>query len=57
MKNTLSEMKSISEDINRVDKEEAWTTDIEDGEAKDTQSKWEDKKAETIQENRTEIQE
>ena len=38
MKNTVSEMKIILEGINRVDKEEDWTTDIQDGEAKDTQS-------------------
>ena len=36
MKNTLSEIKSILEYINREDKEEDRTTNIEDGEAKDT---------------------
>ena len=46
MKNT-SEMKSILEGINRVDKEDQ-TTNIEDGEAKDTQSEWQGKKANTI---------
>ena len=39
-KNTLSEMKSILEGINRVKEEEGWNTDKEDGEAKDTQSEW-----------------
>ena len=36
MKNTLSEMKTILEGINRAEEEEDWTTDIEDGEAKVT---------------------
>ena len=40
MKNALSEMKSILEGINRVNKEEDQTTNIEDGEAKNTQSEW-----------------
>ena len=44
MKNTLFEMKNILQGINRVDKEEDQTTDIEDGEAKDTQSEWQKKK-------------
>ena len=36
MKNTSSEMKSILEGINRVDKEEHRTTNIEDREPKHT---------------------
>ena len=36
--NTLSKMKSVLEGINRRDKEEDRTTDIEDREAKDTQN-------------------
>ena len=39
-KDTLSEMKCILEGINRVDEEEDRTTDIDDEEAKDTQSEW-----------------
>ena len=38
IKNTLSEMKNILEGINRMNKEQDCTADIEDGEAKDTQS-------------------
>ena len=37
IKNTWSEMKSLLDVINRVDKEEDQMTDIEKGEAKDTQ--------------------
>lgn len=36
MKNTLLEMKSILEEINRLDKEKEQIANIEDGEAKDT---------------------
>ena len=43
MKNIWSEMKSILEGINRVDEEEDWTTNTGDGEAKDTQSEWQEK--------------
>ena len=52
MKNTLSEMKSILEGINRVDEKEDWTTNIEDGEGKDTQPKWQEKgKPRTLNQN------
>ena len=43
MKNTLSENKEILEGINRVDKKEDRTTDMEDREAKNTQSEWQEK--------------
>ena len=42
MKNMLSEMKSILDGINRVDEEDQ-TTDMEDGEDKNTQSKQQEK--------------
>ena len=45
MKNTLSEMKSILDGINGVDKEEDQTINIEDGEAKDTQKEWQKKRS------------
>ena len=43
MKNTLSEMKSILEGIRRVEEKEDRNTDIEDGEAKDTQPEQQEK--------------
>ena len=51
MKNTLSKMKSILEGINRVDKEEDQTTDIEDREAKDIQSEWQEKESQDYNNN------
>lgn len=44
MKNTLSEIMSVLEEINRADKEENRTNDIEDGETKDVQSEGQKKK-------------
>ena len=43
MKNTLYEMMSILEGINRVDEEENLTTNIENGKAKVTQSEYQEK--------------
>ena len=43
MKNTLSELKGILVGINTVGEEEGWNTDIEDREAKDTQSEQQEK--------------
>ena len=43
MKNILSEMKSILNGINRVNKEDQ-TTNIEGRKAKDTQSEWQEKR-------------
>ena len=51
MKNTLSEMKSMLNGINGVNKEEDWTTDIEDGEAKDTQSECKKKRIQDYNNN------
>ena len=51
MKNTLSEIRSIWNGINRVNKEEDRTTDIEDEEAKDTQSEWQEKRSQDYNNN------
>ena len=45
MKNTLSVMRSISIGVNKVNKEEDQMTDTEDGEAKDTQSEWQERRS------------
>ena len=45
MKNTLSVMRNISIGINKVNKEEDQMTDREDGEAKDTQSEWQERRS------------
>ena len=50
MENTLFE-KSILEGINRVDKEEDQTTKIENGEAKDTLSEWQEKRSQNYNNN------
>ena len=47
MKNTFSEMKKILNGINRVNKEEDENSDIEDEEAKDTQSEWQEKRSQS----------
>ena len=52
MKNILSEMKSILERINRMDKEEDRITDIEDEEDKDTQSEWQEKRSQDYNNNK-----
>ena len=51
MKNTLPEMKSILNGINRVDKEEDQTTDIEDGEVRYTQSEQQEKRSQDYNDN------
>ena len=44
MKNILSEMRSILNGINKVNKEKDQMTYLEDWKAKDTQSEWQEKK-------------
>ena len=44
IKNTLSEMRSVLNGINKVNKEEDQMTYKEDGKAKDTQSEWQEKR-------------
>ena len=47
MKNTISEMKSILEGINRVDETKDWISNIEDRVAEDTQLEQQQKKKES----------
>ena len=51
MKNILSEMKSILNVRNRVNKEEDQMTYIEDTKAKDTQSEWQEKRSQDYNNN------
>ena len=51
MKNILSEIKSILVRINRVEEEEDQTTNMEDEEAKDTQSEWQETRSQDYNNN------
>ena len=51
MKNTLSEMISILNGINRVNKERDQMPYLEDGKAQDIQSEWQDKRYQDYKNN------
>ena len=51
IKNTLSEMRSVLNGINKVNKEEDQMTYKEDGKAKDTQSEWQEKRSQDYKNN------
>ena len=51
MKNTLSGMKRISNEINKVKTEEDQMTYVEDEKAKNTQSEWQEKRIQDYNNN------